>query len=383
MTEKLYDKDSHQADFTARVLSCTPKGKGYQVLLDRTAFFPEGGGQAPDTGLLGGVRVRDVQETAEGIVHTTDGPLTPGETVSGQIDWEVRFARMQNHSGEHIVSGLIHQTYGYQNVGFHMGEDGMILDFDGELNRTQLEKIERLANQAVWRNLPVTAEYPPPEALAALNYRSKLDLTESVRIVTIPGVDVCACCAPHVRQTGEIGIIKILDHMRHRGGTRLRVLCGGAALEDYCGKHWSIAAISASLSAKQGETAQAVERMSEALQSTRKSLGEVQRALIRSKVETLPPTAGNLVLFEEVLNPDGLRELVSAAMEKVEGICAGFTGSEKDGFRYVLGSRTVNLRERAKQINGALHGKGGGAPEMIQGSAQCTRREIRAFFGEA
>lgn len=381
MTKKLYDFDSHQTTFSAKVLACTPAGKKFRVLLDQTAFFPEGGGQAPDSGVLGGLTVRDVQETEEGILHTVDAPLEPGAVVTGEIDWTVRFGRMQNHSGEHIVSGLVHGKYGYNNVGFHMGEDGMLLDFDGELNREQLEEIEVLANEAVWKNLPITAAYPAQEVLETLAYRSKLDLTENVRIVTIPGVDVCACCAPHVDRTGEIGLIKILDFMRHRGGVRVRVLCGRAALEDARSKYENVAAISALLSAKQEKTAQAVERVNQDLQETKKYLGEVQRELIAVKTAAVVPVPGNLVLFEPVLDGNGLRDLVDGAMEKTGGICAGFSGSEKAGFRYVIGSRHVNLREKAKEINVALHGKGGGAPEMIQGSAQCTRREIRAFFG--
>ena len=380
MTIKLYDRDSHMTEFTATVLSCSPAGKKFQVILDQTAFFPEGGGQLPDTGLLGGAKVTDVQETPAGIVHTVSQALEAGSTVTGSIDWPQRFSRMQNHSGEHIVSGLVHQKFGYDNVGFHMGPDGMILDFDGEMTEEQIQEIEWLANEAVWRNLPITAEYPPSEVVAALEYRSKLDLTENVRIVTIPGVDVCACCAPHVHWTGEVGLIKVLDFMRHRGGMRLRVVCGGEAMKDYRAKHGNISAISATLSAKPEKTAEAVERVNAQLQETKKALSEVQRELIRQRVESEPALEGNRVLFEPVLDPNALRDLVNSLMEKTGGICAAFTGSEKTGFRYVIGSKSVNLREKGKEINAAIHGKGGGAPEMIQGTAQCTRREIRAYF---
>lgn len=380
MTIKLYDQDSHLAEFTAEVLSCEPAGKKYHVILDRTAFFPEGGGQLPDTGTLGEGKVSDVQETPAGIVHTVSKPLEAGSTVIGTIDWPQRFSRMQNHSGEHIVSGLVHQKFGYDNVGFHMGPDGMILDFDGEMTGEQISEIEWLANEAVWRNIPITAEYPAPEVVAALEYRSKLDLTENVRIVTIPGVDVCACCAPHVYYTGEVGAVKVLDYMRHRGGMRLRVVCGGEAMKDYRAKHSNISAISATLSAKPEKTAEAVERVNAQLQETKKYLAEVQRELIRQRVESEPALEGNRVLFEPVLDPNALRDLVNSLMEKTGGMCAAFTGSEKTGFRYVIGSKSVNLREKGKEINAAIHGKGGGAAEMIQGTAQCTRREIRAYF---
>ena len=381
MTKKLYDEDSHRKEFTAEVLSCVPKGSYYEILLDQTAFFPEGGGQLADTGMLGGVSVIDVQEKQEGILHTVQSPLMTGSTVEGKIDWELRFRRMQSHSGEHVVSGLIHQLFGYNNVGFHMGERDVTIDFDGELTREELNHIEELANRVVTSNVPVTAEYPPPEMLEKLEYRSKLELTENIRIVSIPGCDVCACCAPHVARTGEIGFIKLLDFMRHRGGVRIRMVCGQAALEDYRNKFENITAISALLSAKQEKAAAAVERLNRELQETRGQLLEVQRELLRLKLEQLPYTAGNLCLFETDLDSAMLRELVNGGMERCGGICAGFAG--KDGaYRYVMGSRTVNLQARAKKINSALHGKGGGIPEMIQGSVSCGRKEIEEFFSQ-
>lgn len=218
MTKKLYDLDSHRRDFTAAVLRCDADGERYAVVLDQTLFFPEGGGQPADTGVLGGARVLDVQITQEAIVHYTDAPLTPGAQVRGEIDWPQRFRRMQGHSGEHIISGLIHSEYGLDNVGFHLGQDTITMDYNGELTWPQLMHIEQLANEAVYRNVPIRTEYPSPEQLAQMTYRSKLDLTEDVRIVTVEGYDVCACCAPHVSCTGEIGAIKFTSVMRHRGG---------------------------------------------------------------------------------------------------------------------------------------------------------------------
>ena len=226
MTKKLYDLDSHRRDFTAAVLRCDADGERYAVVLDQTLFFPEGGGQPADTGVLGGARVLDVQITQEAIVHYTDAPLTPGAQVRGEIDWPQRFRRMQGHSGEHIISGLIHSEYGLDNVGFHLGQDTITMDYNGELTWPQLMHIEQLANEAVYRNVPIRTEYPSAERLAQMTYRSKLDLTEDVRIVTVEGYDVCACCAPHVSCTGEIGAIKFTSVMRHRGGIRVTILCG-------------------------------------------------------------------------------------------------------------------------------------------------------------
>ena len=257
MTTKLYDQDSHCRTFSAQVLSCTPvQGGQWHIVLDQTAFFPEGGGQPGDQGTLDTVRVLDTRERGDAIVHITDGPLTPGTSVTGELDWALRFARMQCHSGEHVLSGLAHSLYGCTNVGFHMGEDQVILDFDKELTPQQLTVLEDRANQLITENRPVTARYPTPEELAALDYRSKLDLTEQVRIVTIAGCDVCACCAPHVTCTGEIGLVKLVDAMRHRGGIRLWMVAGRLALADYQRKQTNIAAISAALTVQQPQAAQ-------------------------------------------------------------------------------------------------------------------------------
>ncbi len=384
MTSKLYDQDSHLSVFSAALLSCAPADEGrFVLLLDQTAFFPEGGGQPADTGTLtaGGlsVRVLDVQETPEGILHFTDGPL-PAGPVTGAIDWEQRFGRMQCHSGEHIVSGLAHSKFGCTNVGFHMGEDAVILDFDKELTPEQLQELENEANRVIWANRAITAEYPAPAVLETLDYRSKLELTENVRIVTIEGVDVCACCAPHVNFTGEIGLVKLLSWMRHRGGIRIWMAAGAMALRDYQAKHESVAAISAALSVKQPEVAQGVDRLKQVLADTEFALTGAKRALAAEKIKALPATDGNLCLFEEGLDPNTLRSLVNAGMEKCGGICAAFTGSDESGYRFVMGSRTVDLRAESKTICGALGGKGGGQPSMIQGSVPAKRAEIEAYF---
>lgn len=381
MTERIYDTDSHCSSFTAVVTACEPVKKGYLITLDRTAFFPEGGGQAPDEGTLNGIPVLDVQEGPErSVTHLLKEPLEPGTVVSGQLDWPLRFARMQSHSGEHIVSGTMHSLYGCENVGFHMGADGMILDFDKELSEEQIRRAEELANRAVWANVPISVEYPAPEVLAALDYRSKLDLTENVRIVTIPGVDVCACCAPHVAYTGEVGVICVLEHMRHRGGTRLRVLSGEAAFAELRMRKENISSITALLSAKPEETAVAVARVNGQLVEEKKARAALQRELVRCKLDAMEHVEGNRVLFEENLDRPGLQDLVTGAMEKTGGICAAFSGSEKEGFRYIIGSKTHNLREEAKAINAGINGRGGGSPQMMQGSAQCTRQEIRKYF---
>lgn len=380
MTRKLYDEDSHLARFSAAVLSCEEAGEGWALTLDQTAFFPEGGGQAADTGHIGPVRVLDVQEKEGRILHLTDGPLAPG-TYDCALDWEQRFGRMQGHSGEHVLSGLVHSRFGFDNVGFHMAPEGITVDFNGELTAEELRELELAANRAVWENRSVTAEYPPPEILAAMEYRSKLALTENVRIVTIEGVDRCACCAPHVSRTGEIGAIKILDFMRHRGGTRLTMLAGAAALEDYRAKQDQAAAISALLSARRDALVPAVTRVWEELQAARYELNGLRRELLLKELEARGETAGNLCFFVPAgFDGQSLRTLVNAAMERCGGMAAVFCGDDAAGYQYVIGSKSIDLRAGAKELNAAIQGRGGGQKEMIQGSAKAPRSVIEARF---
>lgn len=376
-TEKLYYIDSHLFDFEATVLDCRETEEGWALILDKTAFFPEGGGQQADTGSIGTVPVRDVQERGGEILHFCGEALPVGVHLPCRVEREQRLVRMQNHSGEHIVSGLAHRLYGCENVGFHMGEDCMTIDFDRELDWQQLTEIETLANRAVRDNLPVLCSFPEGEALKSLEYRSKLELTENVRIVEIPGIDRCACCAPHVACTGEIGLIKILDAERHRGGVRLSLCCGMLALNDYRVKQENIAAISQALSAKRHETAGAVARLLTEQQKAKERIAALSMELARLKAEACPATEGNLCVFDDVLDEVALRELVNLLMEKCGGIAAAFSGNDETGYRYIMGSRRVDLRRCAKEINRLIDGRGGGKPQMIQGSAAAGASRIR------
>ena len=379
-TEKLYYKDSHCFEFTALVLDCRETARGPALILDRTAFFPEGGGQLADTGSLGVVKVLDVHEKEGEILHYCDGPLMPGERVEGRLDAEQRLVRMQNHSGEHVVSGLAHKLFGCENVGFHMGEDFVTIDFDRELSREQLMEIETLANRAVREDLPVSCTFPEPEALKSLEYRSKLELTENVRIVEIPGVDRCACCAPHVERTGEIGLIKVLDWERHRGGLRLSLACGMLALRDYRVKQENISAISQALSSKRHETAAAVERLLQEQQKSKERIAALSLELARYMAEDREETEGNICVFDSVLDEVALRELVNLLMEKCRGIAAAFSGDDRRGYRYIMGSRELDMRSLAKELNSLIEGRGGGKARMIQGSASASASAIAAVF---
>ena len=379
MTEKLYYLDSHLFEFEATVLAAREEKRGWEIVLDRTAFFPEGGGQPADTGMIGPARVLDVHEREGEIRHLCDRELAPG-VYACAVDREKRLRRMQNHSGEHVFSGLTHQKYGAENVGFHMASDCMTIDFDRELSFEQLSEIEYEANLAVRANIPVRTFYPSPEELKTLEYRSKKELAGAVRIVEIAGIDRCACCAPHVRATGEIGAIKLLTAERHRGGVRLSLICGMDALDDYRRKQDSAAAISALLSAKRDEIAPAVERLleSEAKLKERASILGMRCAAMRA--EAIAPTEGNICLFDEGLSEAAARELVNRLTEKTDGVAALFLADGAGQWRYIIGSRRVDLRSAAKAINAGVSGRGGGRPEMIQGSAAASEKEIASFF---
>ena len=379
MTEKLFYQDSHRSTFTAIVQEVRPSGNGYEIILDRTAFFPEGGGQSSDTGSLGGVSVSDVQEIDGKIIHYTDGPLVEGTEVEGCIDWTERFSKMQQHTGEHIVSGLIHKRYGYHNVGFHLGTDSVTLDFNGVVPKEKLHEIEQLANEAVAKNLPVQVLYPTDEELSKISYRSKIEIEGQVRIVVIDGYDVCACCAPHVKQTGEIGLIKLVGMQNYKGGVRISMLCGFRALEDYYQKEKNNREIAVMLSAKEYETAVEVERLQEELAMKKAKIVELEQKFLEQKVETLDVSGEIVCLFEET-DPVMTRELVNLLLKKGAKMAAVFSGNEREGYRYVLGSRSLDVRKNGKLLNEAFHGRGGGKPEMVQGTVQGKREEIEAFL---
>ncbi len=379
MTEKLFYQDSHRSTFTAIVQEVRPSGNGYEIILDRTAFFPEGGGQSSDTGSLGGVSVSDVQEIDGKIIHYTDGPLVEGTEVEGCIDWTERFSKMQQHTGEHIVSGLIHKIYGYHNVGFHLGTDSVTLDFNGVVPKEKLHEIEQLANEAVAKNLPVQVLYPTDEELSKISYRSKTEIEGQVRIVVIDGYDVCACCAPHVKQTGEIGLIKLVGMQNYKGGVRISMLCGFRALEDYYQKEKNNREIAVMLSAKEYETAVEVERLQEELAMKKAKIAELEQKFLEQKVETLDVSGEIVCLFEET-DPVMTREMVNLLLKKGAKMAAVFSGNEREGYRYVLGSRSLDVRENGKLLNEAFHGRGGGKPEMVQGTVQGKREEIEAFL---
>lgn len=377
--EKLYQQDPFLTRFTAEVVSCAADKGGWSVVLDRTAFYPEGGGQPWDTGTLNGIPVTQVQEQDGAVVHTCAARLEPGTQVEGAVDWARRFDLMQQHSGEHIVSGLIHSTYGYDNVGFHLGSDLVTIDFNGPLEEEDLRDIELRANQYIWEDRPVSVTYPTTKELAALDYRSKKAISGQVRIVSFPGADTCACCGTHVSSSGQVGLVKLLSCQKFRSGVRIELVCGKRAL-DHLSRVWEQNhQISNLLSAKAGETAGAVARLLEENQTLKGRLAALEDTRFAALAEQYRD-AGDLLLFEEGLSPDSLRRLAAAVLETCGGRCACFSGQDGSGYRYAIGQAGGDLRELTHTLNQALSGRGGGKPNFVQGSVQAEQSAIRDFF---
>lgn len=377
MTEKLYYADSHMVTFSASVVACEKVGEYYEAVLDRTAFFPEGGGQYADTGKIDGIDVIDVQERDHIIYHKMTGALEAGKSVCGEIDWKERFSKMQQHSGEHIVSGLVHAKFGYDNVGFHMGKDAITMDFNGSLTKEDLKEIERKANEIVVSNLAIQTEYPERDVLEQMEYRSKIEIEGEVRIVTIPGVDCCACCAPHVKRTGEIGLVKLLGGQNYKGGVRVSMLCGFRALTDYAEKSESVKQISVLLSAKEQDVFNETVKLKEEIAFQKNKYYELQKQMLDYKVNQIEERQSIVLLFEEELEGNAPRELVNLLLAKQTRIAAVFSGTQENGYRYVIGSKDVDVRVFAKGINEKFQGKGGGKSEMVQGTVYGNEQEIR------
>lgn len=388
--KKLYYEDVHMTEFEATVTECTydEKKKVYKIVLNQTAFFPEEGGQVADKGTLSFVQGMGLEPTSlslldahikqDIIYHYVEKEIPVGTIVKGNVDWEQRFDFMQQHSGEHVISGLVNKQYGFDNVGFHLGLQEVTLDFNGVLTLEELREIETKANEAIWKNIPINIAFPSSEELSALEYRSKLDLTENVRIVTIPGYDTCACCAPHVDTTGQIGMIKITNVQSHRGGIRVNILCGNRALKDYTVKQNNAATISAALSVKQDLIADGVDRLKEENFKQKEVMNRLQATILKNMADNLPtPDESNhAILFVEPMDDIAIRNLINELVPKYTGYVGVFWGNNTDGYRYIVGSSTLDCRELATALREKFGAKGGGKAPMIQGNVLTTKAQI-------
>lgn len=378
-TRRLYYEDVYKKEFTATVVECREQKKGYAVILDESAFYPEGGGQPSDVGTLGDVKVTEVHEKDGELLHYTDKALEVGAKVEGKIDWVRRFDLMQQHSGEHMVSGLIHEAYGYDNVGFHMGSDTITIDLNGPLDEAQLAEIERKTNQKIWEDTQIKIIYPTAEELEKIDYRSKKELIGQVRIVEFPGVDICACCGTHVTHTGEIGMVKLLSVEKFREGVRIEMICGKRVLDYLNMVNDQNHQISVKLSAKMDKTAQAVERLQEENFRLKGQVGQLVDDMCRKEAERYAGS-GSVLIFMDGMDADSVRKLADAVTQTCQGCCAVFSGNADGSYKYAMGEKDGDLRQFTKEMNAKLNGRGGGKPFFVQGSVQASEKEIRNFF---
>ena len=381
---ELFYRDEYAREFDAEVISCQKGKKGYEVVLSDTAFYPEGGGQPADRGTLGQVNVLDVKRRNGEILHITDAPLEPGMTVHGVLDWERRFDHMQQHSGEHILSGVVHAQFGYDNVGFHMNDEVVTVDFNGPITWEEAMELEDKVNAYIWTDAESRELYPSEEELKAMDYRSKIELKGKVRLVEYPGADLCACCGTHVAHTGEIGLMKILSVSRHKDGVRMEMLFGGRAMKDYDRKHLLNTEFSCRLSAKPYETGEAIQRVLDEMNAMKFRMQAMNERYYAMRATSIP--VGEPVIFfnEPGMSMVEIRKfcdyLISTGKVKTAMI---ISPKDKESVNYVMGSADLNMRDVGKLLNEKLHGRGGGRPEMVQGSFQAEAEAVEQAFRRA
>lgn len=399
MTEtiKLYDMDAYATEFEADIISCEPNkadDKRFDIILNQTLFFPEEGGQSPDMGILGGYRVVDVQIKNGVITHTVDtsagdccevekkAELAAGVHVQGKIDWQHRFYNMQQHSGEHIFSGIVHRRFGFENVGFHLSDSVVTMDFSGVISPEDIAEVEHEVNVAISKNIPIEVTYPSRDELAQLEYRSKIEIEGQVRIVTVPGYDVCACCAPHVKRTGEIGMLKVMNYQNYKGGVRVSILCGFRALEAFRQKCDIISELMGIFTTNQEAIVDNVTKLKAVNQSLKSELGTAKSALLDYKVAELPTDTDNAVLFECGIDTNTARNCVNALVEKYSGFSAFFMGNDEEGYSFIIGSKNADCNTVAAALRNKLGARGGGKPVMVQGSVKAAKSEIEEVLKE-
>ena len=375
-TVALYDKDAFNREFESKVVSCEKVEKGYRIVLEETLFFPEQGGQTSDIGFLGEGEVSDVQIEEDVIYHYCDIPFEPGTVVKGQIDWHHRFGNMQQHTGEHIFTGLAHNFYGADNVGFHLSDNTVTLDLNIELSEEQVRLIERTANEVIGADLPIRTYYPSPESLKVIEYRSKKEIDGPVRLVEIDGVDICACCAPHVATTGQVGMIKVISYGKYKGGTRVYILCGLRALDDYNRRMDLLARSYQQLNCPEEDLPDRIAGIMEDNKQLKYGITQVKAEVLMNQIAGYPSELKDVTIFTDGLDAKTMRDGVNALVEKHEGLCAIFSGDDENGYNFVIGSSTRDCGAIAVGLRELLGAKGGGSKQMAQGSVSATRSTI-------
>ena len=379
-TLRLYDADAYATEFDAVVLSCEKltdkKHTTYAVILDQTLFFPEEGGQSPDKGTLNESNVLDVQIKNNIITHYLDAPLTVGDAVHGIINWQHRFFNMQQHSGEHIFSGIVHERFGFDNVGFHLSDQIVTMDFNGVLSQEDIDSVEWSVNEVISKNIEILISFPSKEELESMSYRSKIEIEGQVRIITIPGYDVCACCAPHVKRTGEIGMLKVMNMQNYKGGVRISILCGFRALAAFREKNHIVADLMVVLTTGQDKLVDTVSKMKTSNQDLNYQLGVTKQKLLEQKLKDIPDDQTNVLLFESDIDAPIMRNVINQLIETHPGICGVFSGNEEEGYSFIIGSKEIDCRTIATTLREKLGARGGGSEQMIQGSIKAKAEEI-------
>ena len=392
-TVKLYDNLPYETEFTAKIIKLSSSDKEnclYELVLDSTLFFPEAGGQSCDKGSIniGGSSTtvkRVVIDNEDVITHIirSELPLQPdsliGTEIAGKIDWTHRFSNMQQHSAEHIFSGIVHRKYGFENVGFHLSDNNVTMDYSGYLTPEQVAEIEFETNRIIAQNISITCYYPNENELKDIDYRCKSELNGDIRIVEIEGVDICACCCPHVKQTGEIGLMKVISSIRYKGGTRLSILCGFRALEYFNSLYAQMGELKSLLSAEQSEIVNTVTLLKNERDELKNKLREVNRNLLISEIDNLPADSPSLIFADEI-NPKSQREALNYLISKRDNYCGILSGNDKEGYSYLIGSNNLDSVLVQSKLKEGLNAKGGGKKEMIQGFTEASRNEIEALL---
>ncbi len=372
---ELFYQNPYQKEFDTKVLTCEKCKQGFLITLEDTLFYPEGGGQPCDLGTINGIEVIDVQRKNDIIFHTLKEEIAVGTNVHGMIDWRRRFDHMQNHTGEHVVSGIIHKHYEYENVGFHMGETIQI-DISGNLSWEQLMDVEQEVNEVIYSNIPVEISFPTEAELEMIPYRSKKELEGKVRIITIGNADICACCGTHVAYTGEIGLVKILSSVKHKDGVRIELLCGNRALQFIRKEHEEVQNISNSLSAKVLEIDHSVEHlkhMNEQLYLEKKKILDM---ILKQKIQQFDSNLDFVCDFVESFDRTSLMNYADGLIKEKNIKTVAICNQQDEGYSYVILSQTLNLRDYVKDLNEALCGRGGGKAEVIQGNFKESKENI-------
>lgn len=368
--EALFYKDNYLKEFNAKVLECITENNKIKIVLDKTAFYPEGGGQPSDIGYIQNAKVIHVEEKNNKIYHEVDTALQVGQEVSCRINFEERFSNMQHHTAEHIVSGLICKNFNATNVGFHIGKDFTTMDFNVSLTENQIRDIEKKANEAIYKNIEVKEKIYSPDEVKSLSYRSKKELKEDVRIVSIEGYDICACCGVHVKQTGEIGIIKILKFDKYKQGIRVYILAGLKAVEDYTDKFNQINKISTLLSLKLNEVYNGVENLSKEVEDLKKEKSQLKNNILEEKLINIKQE-DIIILNINNLDSNDMKNFCNKLKQKANKI-AGVISDNK----FIFMSDTENLKDLLNNLKEKFDIKGGGNNNLIQGQTSADFNRI-------